>query len=86
MLGWALIVIALAHAVWLGILAAVLLATLWLWWVWAKAEPGSDRVSMILFAVTWAAWALTAWVVVLFASLIGVYVGARLGLWRIEDE
>jgi hypothetical protein len=86
MIGWAVIVKGLTVAIWLGVVVAVVLVALWLWWLGANSDRGSDWPSMMLFVVTWASWALAAWVGLFFAIYIGVFAGAALGLWEITDR
>ena len=82
MIGWVLVIKGLTVAIWLGVVVAVALVALWLWWL-RTSDRGSDWPSMMLFVVTWASWALAAWVGLLFAIWIGAFAGAVLGLWEI---
>lgn len=81
MIGWVLILRGLTVSVWLGVVAAAVLVALWLWWLRRGADRGPDWTSMILHVLTWASWALAAWVGLLFAIYVGAFAGSALGLW-----
>jgi hypothetical protein len=86
MIGWALIAKGLTVAIWVGIAVAVLLTALWLYRLRSTAGPDSDWIAVASFAATWAAWALAAWLVILFAAYIGFFVGVDFGWWEYHDE
>jgi hypothetical protein len=84
MIGWVLIIKGLTVAIWLGVVAAVVLGALWLWWLRVKRDQDSDWTSAILIVVTWACWGIAAWVGLLLAVWMGAFAGAGLGLWELN--
>jgi uncharacterized membrane protein (DUF4010 family) len=84
MIGWVLVIKGLTVAIWLGVVVAVVLVALWLWWLRVKRDRDSDWVSAILIVVTWACWGIAAWVGLLLAVWMGAFAGAALGLWELN--
>jgi hypothetical protein len=81
MIGWALIVAGLTVAIWFGVLVAVVLVALWVWWLRVKRDRDSDWTSVTLTVVIWACWGIAAWVGLVFAVYVGAFAGSALGLW-----
>jgi hypothetical protein len=86
MIGWAAIVVTSRVDHRLGLVVIVLLATLWLLRLRATAEPGQTWGDTLASAIACAAWGLAAWSSIIFATYVGVFIGAFFELWGLPGD